>query len=130
MINNTNQKVWSYLINVSRWKEWDTELKEARIFKEFSEGAMGELKPKKGPKLKFQIDEIKPFESYTFTTKMPLSKLVIKRKLLQRKGQIEFTDEIKFTGIFKPILGYLFGRGFKKALPEVMNNFKIIAEKE
>lgn len=86
--------------------------------------------PKKGPKLKFQITELIPNSSYTFVTKMPVGTLVIKRTLKQVGEQIEFTDEIRFTGLFKRLFGLLLGGGFKSVLPEVMKNFKTLAEQE
>ena len=130
LVNNTPQKVWEYLIDVSRWKEWDTELLDSEILEEFSLGAKGTLTPKKGPKLNFIISELNPITSYTFVTTMPLGKLVIKRTLKKREHQIEFTDDIRFTGVMKRLFGLVLGRGFKLVLPTVMRNFKEFAEKE
>ena len=130
MINNSQQKVWAFLTDVNRWKEWDTELNESNLFDKFKLNGKGILTPKKGPKLKFQITEFIPNKSYTFVTKMPVGTLVIKRTLKQVGEQIEFTDDIKFTGFLKRLFGLLLGGGFKSVLPEVMNNFKELAEQE
>lgn len=130
LVNNTQEKVWGFLTDVSRWKAWDTELLESNLSEEFDLGAKGELTPKKGPKLKFHISELIPGKSYTFVTKMPVGTLEIKRTLEKKGNAIEFTDDIKFTGFLKHIFGFMLGGGFKAVLPEVMNNFKKIAEKE
>jgi hypothetical protein len=43
---------------------------------------------------------------------------------------VQFTDDIKFTGALKYILGLILGGGFKKVLPTVLNNFKLLTERK
>lgn len=130
LINNSKSKVWNLLIDVSRWKEWDTEIVDACLHEKFMKSAEGILTPKKGPRLKFYISEIVPSQSYTFVTKMPVGSLEIKRMLQSRGDQIEFIDDIRFTGVLKRLFGLLLGGGFRSVLPEVMENFKRLAEQE
>ncbi len=130
LVNNTQEKVWNFLTNVDRWKEWDTELKSSSLSENFGLGARGILTPKKGPKLKFHISELEHNKSYTFVTKMPVGTLEIKRTLKNKGNQIEFTDDIKFTGFLKRLFGLMLGGGFKSVLPDVMQNFKELAEQE
>ena len=101
LVNNSRQKVWNYLTNVSRWREWDTELVHSELSEDFALGAKGILMPKKGPQLKFYISELTQNKSYTFVTKMPLGTLEIKRTLEERDHQIQFTDDIRYTGNLK-----------------------------
>ncbi len=129
-VNNSHEEVWSLLIDVERWNKWDTELIKAELTEDFALGAKGVLIPKKGPKLKFYISALIPNQSYTFVTKMPVGTLEIRRTLKQKSDQIEFTDEIRFTGFLKRIFGLMLGGGFKAVLPEVMENFKRLAEQE
>ncbi len=128
LVNNSRQKVWDFLTDVDRWKDWDTELKCATLTEPFALGATGILTPKKGPKLEFKISALTPLESYTFQTKMPVGTLEIKRTLERKGNQIAFTDDIKFTGALKRVFGLLLGGGFKAVLPKVMENFKRLAE--
>jgi hypothetical protein len=128
-INNDLNKVWQTLIDIQNWHKWDTELIEASLDTDFVVGAKGVLIPKTGPKLKFYISEITPNQSYTFNTIMPIGELVIKRNLTSENGQVNFTDEICFTGFLKRIYGLMLGGQFRKVLPDVMNKFKILAEK-
>ncbi|MEM8507763.1 MAG: SRPBCC family protein [Bacteroidota bacterium] len=130
LVNTTQEKAWDLLTDVSRWKEWDTELVDAELSGDFALGAKGVLRPKKGPRLRFHISELTATTSYTFVTKMPVGTLEIKRTLKNIENQVEFTDDIKFTGFLKQFFGRILGSGFKTVLPEVMNNFKKIAEKE
>ncbi|MEL6559053.1 MAG: SRPBCC family protein [Bacteroidota bacterium] len=130
LINSSYSTVWDLLIDVSRWKEWDTELLDASLSGSFSEGARGTLVPKKGPKLNFWISEVMDDRTYTFITKMPVGSLEIKRTLKRVDDKIEFTDDIRFTGFLKRLFGLMLGGGFKSVLPEVMNNFKRLAEEK
>jgi Polyketide cyclase / dehydrase and lipid transport len=128
-INNTVDKVWQTLIDVQLWPKWDTELIEATLEGDFALNAKGSITPKKGPKLKFYISEIIPNKSYTFNTKMPVGELVIKRTLTVENEVVHFTDDIAFTGFLKYVFGFMLGGQFRKVLPEVMENFKKLVEK-
>lgn len=127
-VNTTKVNVWQTLIDVRNWHQWDTELLEANLEGGFEIGAKGTMKPKTGPKLKFYISELTPNQSYTINTIMPVGELVIKRSLTEVNNEVYFTDDIAFTGLLKYIFGLIFGGQFRKVLPEVMNNFKRIAE--
>lgn len=127
-IENKQDKVWQILTDVPNWKHWDTELKEASLEGAFCLGAKGVLTPLKGPQLKFYISELVENQSYTFKTNMPLGWLEIKRTLKTENNVTYFTDDIAFTGLLKNFFGILLGRKFRKVLPEVMDNFKKLAE--
>lgn len=127
-VNTTATKVWQTLIDVQTWHEWDTEIIEASLEGNFAVNTKGTLTPKSGPKLKFYISEITPFQSYTFNTIMPVGELVIKRSLRVEHEIVYFTDDIAFTGFLKKVFGLMLGGQFRKVLPEVMNKFKTIAE--
>jgi hypothetical protein len=128
-INNTVDKVWQTIVDVELWPKWDTELKEATLEGNFILNAKGSITPKKGPKLEFYISEIIPNKSYTFNTKMPVGELVIKRTLTVENEVVHFTDDIAFTGFLKFVFGLMLGGQFRKVLPEVMENFKKLVEK-
>lgn len=123
-IDKPQAEVWELLTDVSRWKEWDTELEISSLDGEFILGSTGMLIPKKGPKLKFFISELVPGQSYTFNTKMPLGYLVIKRSLVYQDQVTYFTDDVQFTGPLKRVFGIMLGIGFRTSLPKVMKNFK------
>lgn len=127
-VKTTKANVWQTLIDVENWHQWDTEILEANLEGNFEKGAKGTMKPKTGPKLKFYISEIIPNQSYTFNTIMPVGELVIKRSLTETINEVHFMDDIAFTGFLKYIFGIMLGGQFRKVLPEVMNNFKRIAE--
>ena len=127
-INNSLEKVWEVLTDVQSWHKWDTEIIDAKLDGNFVLGAKGTMKPKSGPKLKFYISQIEDNKSYTFNTIMPVGELVIKRTLNIVNNEVEFKDDIQFTGFLKFIFGLMLGNQFRKVLPNVMQKFKILAE--
>lgn len=129
-VNSTIDKVWQNLTNVQSWHKWDTELIAAKLEGDFTVGAKGTMIPKTGPKLKFYISEITSNKSYIINTIMPVGELVIKRSLTAENNTVQFTDDIAFTGFLKYIFGFILGGKFRKVLPNVMSQFKKIAESE
>ena len=127
-IENTLPRVWGTLIDIESWHIWDTEILSSQLNGNFEVGSKGIMIPKKGPKLSFYISEIIPHKTYTFKTKMPLGWLEIKRTITLENDKVLFTDDIQFTGILKQLYGFMLGKGFIKVLPEVMQNFKKLAE--
>ncbi len=129
-VNATQDKAWQTLIDVKNWPLWDTELIDANLEGAFKENAKGTMKPKKGPKLKFYISDYVPNQSYSINVIMPVGQMEIKRSLSVANNEVHFTDDIAFKGFLKQIFGLILGRQFKKVLPEVMHNFKNIAERK
>jgi Polyketide cyclase / dehydrase and lipid transport len=127
-LKSTLEKVWDTLIDVQKWPVWDTELIDSKLEGNFKLGAKGIMTPKKGPKLEFHISEFIQNKTYTIHTKMPIGQFIIKRTLNTENGEVKFTDDIEFSGFFKGIFGFILGKQFRKILPEVLNNFKKLAE--
>ncbi len=122
------EKIWAIWMNVERWSEWDTELRDASLEGKFTLGAIGKLTPKRGRVSEFRVSQFSLGQSYTFTIALPLCKLNIHRYLTNHADGIYFTHEVSFQGILASLFGFLLGRQFRGVLPHVMNNLKRIAE--
>jgi hypothetical protein len=130
LVNNSQEKVWSFLTNVERWKEWDIEITKSQIKGSFKLNTKGSFKPKGGPKLNFYISELIPKESYTFIAKMPFCNFIVKRTIISKENLIEFTDVVIFTGALKKIYYLMLRKRIERVLPIVLKKFKQIAELE
>ncbi|PQJ09093.1 polyketide cyclase [Flavipsychrobacter stenotrophus] len=122
------EKIWQIWTNVPDWENWDKGLKDAQLFGTFMVGTRGTLIPDQGPKSKFIITEIVPGRSYTFKTRIPLGRLVIKRTLEGKNARTYFTHDVQFTGILKKILGNKLGKKYRLILPETLKNIRQMAE--
>lgn len=124
-----SEKIWAAWTDVECWPQWDTELASAALDGSFALGAKGRVKPKRGPAAGFSISELMPGESYTFTTRLPLCELKVRRHLIRKEsGGAFFTHEVSFVGPLSFVFANLLGQRYREALPVVMENLKKIAE--
>jgi len=121
------EAIWKVWTDVANWKTWDKGLKEATLKDTFRLGAKGKLIPDKGPASKFIISAIEPGTSYTFQTRIPFGWLIIQRRLEYKNGLTHFTHHVRFTGLFKKVLGKKIGARYRAMLPEVMEEIKRMA---
>ncbi len=124
----TPEQIWAVWIAVDRWHEWDTELESASLAGAFALNAQGTLKPKSAPASAFNISQLDPGISYTFTTQLPFCKLHVHRFLTSSTFGVSFTHEVSFTGLLAPVFGLLLGQQFRAVLPSVMENLRQQAE--
>jgi len=123
------EKFWAAWTDVEHWPQWDTKLVSATLDGSFALGTKGRVKPKRGPAARIFISELKPGESYTFTTRLPLCELKVRRHLTRKDGGATyFTHEVSFVGPLASVFGNLLGRRYREALPVVMENLRKIAE--
>ena len=88
----------------------------------------GILKAKGSPQLKFVITKIVQDKQFEYQTNVPFGKLVVDHIIEQKDELVEFKHTVYFTGILSGILDFALGRGFRKVLPDVLNNIKTILE--
>lgn len=125
------QRIWAIWTDVPRWPGWDTELVSASIPDgRFALGVTGTVRPRTGPASTFSVSELEPGTSYAFMTRLPLCRLVVRRQLMaEPAGGTRFTHQVTFAGPLSGLFGVLLGRRFRSALPGVMDNIRVIAER-
>jgi hypothetical protein len=123
------ERVWSVWTDVARWPTWDTELERASLKGDFISGSQGELKGKGSPVSVFWLEDVQPQKGYQVITRLPLgSRLVIERTLFVTPGGTRFRHEISFHGAFGRLLALMVGDNYRRALPRVMDNIRVLAE--
>lgn len=128
---NTNaspSSIWNVWTDVTRWKDWDTGLKDAYMDDAFMLGAKGTIISLEGRKSRFTITEFVEGQSYTMKTKLPLGSLYVKRYLKVDEQTTTFTHEVWFKGLTKGVFAKAFGGKFRAMLPDVLENIKQIVE--
>ena len=116
--------------DVENWKNWDTEVEWSKLEGVFVEGSIGQLKAKGSPVLKFEITKIVQGKRFEYQTNVPFGKLVVDHNFEQKGNLVDFTHTVYFTGPLSGILDFALGRGFRKVLPDVLNNIKHILESQ
>ena len=63
--NIDSKKLWELYSDVSRWKEWDTEVENVLLNGEFVRGSNGVMEMKNGQSLPFVIDSVDTEKEFT-----------------------------------------------------------------
>lgn len=63
--NIDSKKLWELYSDVSRWKEWDTEVENVLLNGEFVQGSNGVMEMKNGQSLPFVIDSVDTEKEFT-----------------------------------------------------------------
>lgn len=63
--NIDSKKLWELYSDVSRWKEWDTEVENVLLNGEFVQGSNGVMGMKNGQSLPFVIDSVDTEKEFT-----------------------------------------------------------------
>lgn len=126
----TPESIWNIWTDVPAWKAWDSGLRDASIDGEFCLGQSGTVISLEGRKSTFTITDYIAGSAYTFSTKLPLAALHVRRHLHVDGKETVFTHEVWFTGLAGGIFARLFGKKFRDMLPDVMEKVAQLALEE
>lgn len=120
-------RVWALWTDVSTWKTWDRELKDAELAGPMRLGSSGTIISLSGSSAAFEVTEFDPGSSYTFVTNLPLAKLTIRRSIVGT-APTRFRHEVSFSGAAAAMFAMALGPGFRAALPPTMREIAALAE--
>lgn len=123
----SSDRVWQLWTDVTTWKDWDKGLKDAKIDEPFALGAKGQILPLSGPSSRFEVVEYVEGQSYTFETRLPLARLIVRRSFVSL-DPATFQHEVSFEGFLAVFWASRFGPGFRAALPPTMTSLSELAE--
>jgi hypothetical protein len=106
-------------MDVSRWSEWDLGLKSASLDGPMGLGPTGTLVDLGGRRSVFAVTQMHDDESYTFVTKRPFGRLVVRRSLTQSCPH-QLRHEVKFEGTGGWLRSHLLEPGFRRRLAPTM----------
>lgn len=128
IINAPVEKIFQLYESVEHWKDWDAEVESSSITGEFKTGAIGKLKPKKGPQASIEITEVTKPHSFTASSKLPLCLMQFEHQLTSDGDTTKVTHSVTFSGALSFLFGRLIGSGIKKGLPISLSGLKKAAE--
>ncbi|MEN0066492.1 MAG: SRPBCC family protein [Myxococcota bacterium] len=121
-------EVWARWMDVAGWPTWDTELTSAQADAPLALGVTGTLESG-GRTSPFEVIGFEPDRRYTYEVPLPAGRLVVERHLEPLdNGGTRFTHTVSLKGFGGWLLGPMLGRGFRAALPGVMQALKNQAE--
>lgn len=122
--------IYSFYIDVTNWKTWDSEVEYSSLEGNFKDGATGILKPKSNPELKFQLQNVKENIGFDQIMDLPFgSKFILTRVIKTQGDSCEVTHSGYFEGVFGAIIGFFLKLKYTPLLQQSVLQLKSLAEK-
>jgi hypothetical protein len=127
-INVNPEKIFALYEAVERWKHWDPDVTSSNISGSFTAGAVGKLKPAKGPEAKITIASVQKNKSFAVESKLPLCAMTFEHELLPLANATQVTHRVSFNGPLAFFFGRVIGNQIRKGLPGTLQGLKRAAE--
>ncbi len=125
------QSVWALWSDVTSWPVWDEGVEWVTLDGSFADGTTGTLKPAGGPKVRFQLTEVRPAEGFSDVTRLPLCRMCFEHAAVREGDLTRVTHRVTITGPATPVFSRVIGRGIAKGLPETVRTLvRMVAERE
>lgn len=114
--------------DMATWPEWNTDTEWVRLDGPFVQGATGVLKPKGGPKVRFEVTVLEPGREFTDVSRLFGARLTF-RHLVGRtaEGATRVDVEVTLTGPLGAVWRAVLAKGIRQALPADMERLAAAA---
>ncbi|MHB8189352.1 MAG: SRPBCC family protein [Ferrimicrobium sp.] len=100
--------------DMATWPEWNSDIEWARLEGTFAEGSLGVIKPKKGPKTKFVIQQLDLGRAYVDVSRLPGARLTFSHLVSDRvEGGCTIDVAITLDGPLARIWNLILAKGFR-----------------
>ncbi len=94
IINANPERIFALYEAVEQWRTWDPDVVSASISGPFVVGAVGKLKPVKGPEAKISIASVEKNRSFTVESKLPFCTMTVEHELAPSNGATQGTHRV------------------------------------
>ncbi|WP_375614746.1 MULTISPECIES: hypothetical protein [unclassified Bartonella] len=118
------EKIWAIWEDVASWPCWDSELEWVELSGPFKEGAIGRMKPKKGPTVTFTLDKVIKNICFSDYAKLPFTRMSFNHEYICSTKSGSSNNKIRHTviisGLLAPLFGMIIGSKIKLHLRDAM----------
>ncbi|UNE54620.1 hypothetical protein [Bartonella machadoae] len=118
------EQIWAMWENVATWPCWDHELEWVELSGAFKAGAVGKMKPKKGPKVTFTLDKVIKNVCFSDYAKLPFTRMTFDHEYIRSTKSCSSNNKIRHTvtmsGLLAPLFGVMIGSKIKLHLRDAM----------
>lgn len=125
----TREQIWKLWSDVKNWNAWDNEVDYSELNGKFEVGAIGILKPTKGPKSKFKLIKVDKFNKFTSRSFLPLTKMDFIHEMNEKDGELFITHGVEIKGILTFLFSRVIGKKIIRELPQALKNLSKMAKK-
>ena len=122
------EKVWELWSKVETWPKWDHGIEATQLVGSFKTGAKGWLKPKGGPKVKFELLDVQENKKFHDRSYLPFARLDFIHTLETNGNETIVTHDVQMTGLLTFLFSKVIGAGIKKDMPSTMERLVRVAE--
>ncbi len=123
------EEVWKLWADAPGWSRWDEDVLWCRLDGPFAAGTRGEMKPRGGPRVKFQILDARPGHGFTDRSYLPLCKLDFSHRIEPAAGGgLRLTHQVCFSGPLAFLFGRVIGAKIRAGLPHAVEKLARLAE--
>ncbi|WP_375655333.1 hypothetical protein [Bartonella sp. AA83SXKL] len=118
------EQIWAIWEDVASWPCWDSELEWVELFGAFKVGAVGQMKPKKGPTVTFTLDKVIKNVCFSDYAKLPFTRMSFNHEYICSTKTGSSNNKIRHTvimsGLLAPLFGMIIGSKIKLHLRDAM----------
>jgi len=102
--------------DMASWPEWNLDTEWVRLDGAFVEGATGQLKPKGGPKVRFEVARLVDGEEFTDVSRLIGARLTFRHLVSTGAGRTTVSVEVSMTGPLAPVWRLVLGKALRDSL--------------
>jgi Polyketide cyclase / dehydrase and lipid transport len=103
--------------DMATWPQWNTDTAWVRLDGPFAQGATGVLKPKGGPKVRFEVAALVPGREFTDVSRLFGARLTFRHLVGRDEAGATGVDvEVTLTGPLAPLWKAVLGKGIAASL--------------
>lgn len=125
----SREQIWSLWSDVENWNKWDDEVLDSALEGRFESGVSGFLKPKKGPKLCFELISVEKLDSFTSRSRLPFTEIAFTHKISEGENSLIITHGIEIKGMLTFLFSRIIGKKLIRTLPNAMENLSYLAQR-
>ena len=122
------ERVFALWSDPAGWPRWDPDLESASLTGAFAAGGSGTIKPRRAPRTRITLREVKPPLAFTAVARLPLCRMVFEHAIEPLPGGCRVTHAVRFEGALAAVFRRLVGPAVRRGLPGTMAGLKAAAE--
>jgi hypothetical protein len=115
--------------DMATWPEWNTDTAWVRLDGPFAEGATGTLKPKGGPKVRFEVTRLDD-EHFVDVSRMPGGRVTFAHRIATTEAGTRVDVTVSIDGPLGMVWRRILGGGFRTSLQPDLDALVATAERD
>jgi hypothetical protein len=124
----TPEQFFARWIDHATWPDWSPDTEWVHLDAPPALGVSGELKPKGGPKTRFEISAFQPGREYTDTSFFPGARLVFQHLAARSGTETELVVRVTLSGPLARLWAGILGKGFRESAQADLDRLVTLVE--